>query len=387
MRTRDCAGLVGLLLVGCSPAGPAPTPYSGTNGTLTAGTLGETGSNDQTGDSAPGDGDSGDGDGDPGDGDGDPSDSGPKLDVVGEEASADDGPLEEGCEKVDFLFVVDNSLSMGDEQNNLEASFPEFIATIQSDVVADYHVMVVDTDNQDKWDEELFECHDSKCDGEDPGEECGVIPPQDEWLCGMLPSIDQCDPVLGVGVDHDDTDDRNSCNIAGGKRWFDDQQPNVGSTFSCIANLYEGNNPEQTMLAVTEALEPDKVGPGGCNQGFLRDDAVLVVTFISDEEDDTESPGNPQVWHDTLLALKGGNETAIVVLGLLGDTGLPNAICPPDSVPGSNGGEYSPRLIEYVDSWGSRGLWGSVCSPNYGPFFEQAVALIDMACEEYEPVG
>jgi hypothetical protein len=386
MRARDSwYPTAALMLVACSPAGPTPTPYGSSS--VTEGiTLSESGGNEQSGD---GDGDPGTGDGDPGDGDGDPGDGddGPKLDTLSEEASADDGMMSDGCDKVDFLFVVDNSISMGDEQDHLEASFPEFIATIQSDVVDDYHVMVVDTDNEDKWDEELAECHDSKCDGEDPGEACGIIPPQTEWPCGMLPAIDECDPVLGAGIDHDGTDDRNSCNIAGGKRWFDDLQPNVANTFGCVANLYDGNNPEQTMLAVTSALQPALVDPGGCNDGFLRDDAILVVTFISDEEDDTESPGNPAQWHDTLLALKQNNETAIVVLGLLGDTGLPNAICPPDSMPGSTGGEYSPRLIEYVDSWGSRGLWGSVCSPNYGPFFEQAVALIDSACDEYEPVG
>jgi hypothetical protein len=383
MRARDSlCPTVALILAACSPAGPTPTPFTGST---TAGlTLdGETGSNDQSGD---GDGDPGDGDADPGDGDGD-ADSGPKLDTLSEEASADDGPMGDGCDKVDFLFVIDNSISMGDEQQNLEVSFPEFIATIQSDVVDDYHVMVVDTDNEDKYDEDLAECHDSKCDGEDPDEACGVISPQDDWPCGMLPAIDSCDPILGAGIDHDGSEQRNSCNIVGGKRWFDDLQPDVASTFGCIANEYAGNNPEQTMLALTTALQPPLISPGGCNDGFLRDDAVLVVTFISDEEDDTESPGNPAQWHDTLLALKQNNETAIVVLGLLGDTGLPNAICPPDSVPGSNGGEYSPRLIEYVDSWGSRGLWGSVCSPNYGAFFEQAVALIDSACEEYEPVG
>jgi hypothetical protein len=76
-----------------------------------------------------------------------------------------------------------------------------------------------------------------------------------------------------------------------------------------------------------------------------------------------------------------------VMLGLLGDTGLPGAVCPPDSVPGSNGGEYSPRLIEMVESFGDRGVWGSVCAPDYGPFFEQAVALIDLACDEYVPEG
>jgi len=75
--------------------------------------------------------------------DGDPSGTGPKLDV----AAADDGASPTGCEKVDFLFVVDNSGSMFDEQQKLAASFPAFISTIESTLAAqDYHVMVVDTD-------------------------------------------------------------------------------------------------------------------------------------------------------------------------------------------------------------------------------------------------
>src|SRR5690242_21671906 len=36
-----------------------------------------------------------------------------------------------GCAKADFLFVIDNSGSMADEQDNLIASFPGFIDTIQ----------------------------------------------------------------------------------------------------------------------------------------------------------------------------------------------------------------------------------------------------------------
>ncbi len=32
-------------------------------------------------------------------------------------------------------------------------------------------------------------------------------------------------------------------------------------------------------------------GPGGCNEGFLRDDAILVVIIITDEEDDNSDRG------------------------------------------------------------------------------------------------
>ena len=313
--------------------------------------------------------------------------TGPKFDTPGTMTAADDGPPGSGCEKVDFLFVLDNSISMGDEQQNLSSSFPSFIATIQSEVVDNYHVLVVDTDPEDKWDEELTECHGGDCVGEDPDEPCGVLEPESGWPCGMLPVPDACDGTLGAGIDHDGTNARLSCEITDDKRWFDSTQPDPAATFECVANLYDGNNPERTMDAMLAALQPEIVGGGGCNDGFLRDDAVLVVTFITDEEDDDESMGDPGMWHDALLARKGGNETALVVLGLVGDTTLPNAVCPPDSVPGSNGGEYSPRLIEFVESWDNRGLWGSVCSADYGPFFTDAVALVDIACDEFEPEG
>jgi hypothetical protein len=310
-----------------------------------------------------------------------------KFDTPDGMTAADEGPAGSGCDKVDFLFVIDNSISMGDEQQNLATSFPSFIATIEGEVVDNYHVMVVDTDPEDKWDEELTECYSGDCVGEAPDEPCGVLEPESGWPCGMLPVPDTCDGTLGAGIDHDGTDARASCGITDGKRWFDATQPDPAAAFGCVANLYDGNNPERTMDAVLASLAPELVGPGGCNEGFLRDDAVLVVTFITDEEDDDESMGDPAAWYDALLARKGGNETALVVLGLVGDTGLPGAVCPPDSVPGSNGGEYSPRLIAFAESWGTRGLWGSVCAPDYGPFFADAVALVDVACETFEPEG
>jgi hypothetical protein len=314
------------------------------------------------------------------------SGGGIKYDVGGGGTATTTGDGMMGCDKVDFLFVLDNSVSMGDEQQNLATSFPSFIQTIQADVVGDWHVMVVDTDPEDKWDEELAECP-AKCQGEPPTDPCGVIPPQTMWQCGALPTPDVCDAQVGAGVDHDGTDARMSCGLAGGRRWFDQAQTDPAGTFDCVANLYAGNSPELTMGAMLASVGPTMVGVGGCNEGFLRDDAVLVVTFITDEEDNGDSAGDPTSWHDDLLALKGGNQTGIVVLGLLGDTSLPNAVCPPDSMPGSTGGEYSPRLIQFVESWGTRGLWGSVCAPDYSAFFEQAVALVHTACDDFVPPG
>jgi hypothetical protein len=75
----------------------------------------------------------------------------------------------------------------------------------------------------------------------------------------------------------------------------------------------------------------------------------------------------------------------VVVLGLIGDTGLPGALCQP--LVDITGAEPAPRLREFVEMFGNRGIWGSVCAPDYGSFFAEAVGLIDVACDEFEPPG
>ena len=56
-------------------------------------------------------------------------------------------PPAPGCQRVDFLFIVDNSGSMREKQENLARSFPGFIEVVERELRAkDYHIMVVDTD-------------------------------------------------------------------------------------------------------------------------------------------------------------------------------------------------------------------------------------------------
>ena len=119
---------------------------------------------------------------------------------------------------------------------------------------------------------------------------------------------------------------------------------------------------------------------GTCNYDFLRDDAILVVTFITDEDDNPGdgSSGSVDSWRQALIDAKNGDETAIVALGLFGDDDLPNAICNGDA-------EASPRLRQFLDSWGSNGIFGSICADDYDSFFQSAVDVIDTTCDEFEP--
>lgn len=299
--------------------------------------------------------------------------SSPKLDL----AMADFGmPAPgEGCTKVDFLFVLDNSISMGDEQQNLANSFPGFISTIQSQVQAqDYHIMVIDTDDQDKWGEKWDKCHE-KCMNDDPGDGCLTVYFPD-IICGMEPPPPEaCDQSLGAGRNKGAGGPPKVCPIDGGLRYMTQDQADLGGTFDCVADMgATGNSNERPAEALLAALGPQTQG-GGCHPGFLRDDAVLVVTMISDEQE-TGSPGTPQSWYSDLLALKGGNETAIVMLALNGDAETAGQECTPTA-----------KMVEFVGYFGDRGIIDSICAPDYSPFFQDAVSVIDYACDEFIPPG
>ncbi|HLT38608.1 MAG TPA: hypothetical protein VK034_20110 [Enhygromyxa sp.] len=314
------------------------------------------------------------------------TDDGPLLDVFGT-ADGDELGEDGGCEKVDFLFVIDNSGSMSEEQMALVTSFPGFIATISDTLMAqDYHLMVTDTDAASVGASSLSlvngqvmcDPHPTCCQGicngiggiqiQPPPTQCNGEP------CENFPLPSGCDAELGAGRDKD-LDDQ-SCGIAGDIRYMLDSQPNLEQTFSCAALVGAGGDGlEKPMEAMMQAIGPQSQA-GGCNEGFLRDDAVLVVTVISDEDDDDESMGDPASWKQFLVDAKGGNEEAIVVLGLVLDAGVNGGLCEDDA----------PVLRSFAESF-THGQVGSVCAADYAPFFEQAVSVIDTACDEFEPVG
>ncbi|MCY0991205.1 hypothetical protein OV203_28930 [Nannocystis sp. ILAH1] len=293
---------------------------------------------------------------------------GPKFDV-----GEDTGPIDptndtseqKGCQKIDFLFVVDNSGSMAEEQEALAVSFDGFISSIQNTVMAeDYHIMVTDTDAGNAFLQECLVL-------------CTFFPECEGYPCNNLPQPEGCDATLGVGLTKDPSD--SDCGVVGGNRYMINGQPNLASTFECLAKVgTNGDGSERPMEAMVAATGQLTNG-GACNDGFLRKDALLVVTFITDEEDDEESNGNPVGWNASLVAAKYGLEKNIVVLGLIGDPDQPNPVC-------TGQAEASPRLREFAESF-TYGSWGSICSPDYAPFFDAAVSVIDTACQTFEPPG
>jgi hypothetical protein len=261
---------------------------------------------------------------------------------------------ERGCRNVDFLFVVDNSLSMVDEQDNLVQSFGGFMRVVQDTLEAqDFHIMAVDTDDR----------------GIGLG---GVLEPP---LSGS-----SCDSTFGAG--RRQSASGQDCGINGSSSFMTEAQADLEGAFSCAARVGTfGDVLEQPMTSLLSAVSSELNAPGGCNEGFSREDAILVVTFITDE-DDVRSPGDPSAWRDQLVAAKGGDESAVVVLGLVGDTnvlgGLPGGPCLLTDA------SAAPRLQQFVRSL-PHGSLGSVCAADYAPFLASAATEIDAACRAFVP--
>ena len=275
----------------------------------------------------------------------------------GDETPADDESTDDGgppkldssnglpptpCSVVDLLFVIDNSNSMSAEQANLIASFDGFIAGIQAnlDEANDYHIGVVTTD--------AYALNESGC------QELGALVtssaagPCGPWAAGRYISLaDELAPA-----------------------------------FTCAGDVGgNGDTDEHQIEAALRAIGPELGAPGACNEGFIRDDALLVLVVITDEDDgavfDQGSPGEPADWFAEIVARK-GIESNVVMLAL-GGLPLPNACN--NAVP-FEGAQITYRISSLVDRF-SYGQMGDVCADDYSGFFEDSLGIIHDACVNF----
>ena len=136
------------------------------------------------------------------------------------------------------------------------------------------------------------------------------------------------------------------------------------------------------MDALRKSLSGTLLGPGGCNEGFLRDDAILVVTFISDDAcyEDHLAPAD---WVDQVVAAKGGDPSAVVVLGILPGDGCHDS---PETLANCDEGVAGDHWREFVAAF-PHGSTANVCDGSYDTFFAEAVGLVTESCGSFEPPG
>lgn len=145
-----------------------------------------------------------------------------------------DGEIQPAEFLVDVLWVVDNSCSMGDDQDSLTQNFPSFINYFEQVTGIDYRLGVVSTD---------------------------VVNPDHE---GKLRE-DQ------------------------GMRWIDNNTTDKLGVFNAMALMgTSGSGDEAGRAAVHHATQTHV---NGWNAGFFRNNASLAVIVITDEDDSSDMFG------------------------------------------------------------------------------------------------
>ncbi len=284
-------------------------------------------------------------------GDADANPSGPDA-RPGPDEFADAAPREP-CSAVDILFVVDDSGSMRHERDNLRANFPGFIAELDafrnSDGDSlDYRVAVTTT----------------------------------------TPDYDYIDrrPILGdVPVSVDGANGELLRNCGAPRPWLERGDAAMADTFACLADVPAALGVLEMPLHAVELAFGARVDDG-TNAGFLRDDALLVLVLVTDEDDQSVwmtatnwpvfgGPGAPSPvsdFYDMLVNLKGGNPENLVGVAISGPSG--------------GGGETdAPRVHAFLDLMAPNSYWTDISGSDYSTPLQEALEVIEGSCENFIP--
>lgn len=155
------------------------------------------------------------------------------------------------CNKMDIIFVVDDSGSMGEEQSNLATNFPMFAGLLSS-----YRTM----------------------DGEPIDFRVAVTTTGRD----LQYTISLGGTSLPMSEQGDDGAFRDSCTV--GRRWIEPTDSNMSQVLACRANVGTGGPSYEMPLLMTKWALAERLADG-TNAGFLREDALLGVVMLTDEDD------------------------------------------------------------------------------------------------------
>ena len=274
-----------------------------------------------------------------------------------------------GCNgKIDIMFLVSGAVSL---QDSLEVSIPAFATTLEEELGEfDLHVMAVDPDGY--WGD--AHCPKNKC----PADGGCPVEGHEDFPCWALHeegALTKCDNTRGAGVvfQAGPYTANKPCGVPPGQRFITNDTPDFAEVFACLAR--SGSAAGGTVMhgaTLGRALAFDL--EHGCNAGFLREDALLmVVQIVSASWEEAE----PWEWADYVLDAKGGEQDMVVALAISVDwvDYPPGPLCEEgktaQEVPGF------AAWTQYFD----HGVHGSKCAPTYAPFFAEAVSIAAELCE------
>jgi len=284
-----------------------------------------------------------------------------------------------GCGgKIDFLFVLDRWKLSEPYWDRMDAALqevrPKFVNWFAN---FDTHWMVVD--GQKFWG--LWECPD-RCE-ETNGVTCTPFGPS-EYPCEPYTdgSLTNCDSDVGAGrvFPSGFGASNQRCEIAGNNRYLSSTlESDLLSGLECITTAGYSDSYAVVELGMVEALTPTMTKvPGGCNLGFLRDDALLVIVLFTPYSGfEGSSPvGTASEWAEKVYAAKFGDKDKVAVIGIVHDyTQEEPTVCEKGGV------LLNQTLVEqFINIQMTHSVFGSICAESYTPTLEDGMRLALELC-------
>jgi len=269
-----------------------------------------------------------------------------------------------GCGKIDVLFVVDDSPSMAEEQSNLGKNFPEFVKVLdefktQAGAPIDFRIAVTTT-----------------------GRDLNVTRKDN--------SNRYADNMKG---DNGAFRTSNVCDVPG--RWLSKGEQDIARKFGCIAKVGTSGPWLEMPLYAAKLAFDDRVADG-TNKGFLREDALLAIVVLTDEDDCSREDNNFEVDVNSLEQGCGAERRPITQYADYFDTVAPkrwatHIIAGPGpgtcNSSGLGNAAEGTRLKEFALRAGKNGSFSSICDGDLSSGLKQALVTFDSACKAVPAQG
>jgi hypothetical protein len=250
--------------------------------------------------------------------------------------------FDQACRKVDVIFAIDNSGSMAEEIAALTGpvfdSFPAALLQVGNGI-DDFHLAVID--------------------------------------------------ACPTPAYYHNTGTGGACNFSTGTNWMVSTSPTLTAEYQCVTALSQSgynNTPdmcdttndddEQPARAASDSLTPELVS--GINAGFLRDDALLLVVAITDEDEELFGGITTDEITQRIIDAKGTIDE-VIFLGIGG-----NSDC--EGPYGSADPADNLRTITQTFVDADRGLFWDLCQGNLEAAFMQAIEIVDGVCNDVVPL-
>lgn len=268
-----------------------------------------------------------------------------------------DAAVKDECKKMDVVFVVDDSGSMGGAQVKLRSNFPRMVDTLnafktKSGAALDYRLAVTSTD-------------------------------MDAANASRFPSRTRsfADGNRGGFV----TTPFASCDAGGsGRAWLERTDANVANAFGCRAGLGTGGSATEKPLDALVTSLSERAADS--NKDFLREDALLAFFILTDEEDSSSANAQAVIQKLDLLKKVRGRWAGALI------SGQKSGSCSTGSGSTLHSAVEAPKLHQLVTGAADAAtgknnmIWRTICQENYDTAVKDALDTFTIACLNIPPL-